>query len=468
LLIASFFIASLGLFLLLVQGKKITLEGEIVESGLVRVQTIPGNVTIYINGNRATKSGSLIQNVPLGDVTVVAQKEGYTPWENTVKVESGRVTELFIQLFPEELSIEQLSTFEIDTIEYASDLSAIYFTVLEEINDAIPGIWKLQISAGLLDFGRSSQPELVYQFTNEELALLTGGDYEMSLSPNSSQMLFEHETNAQYIISLDNGNQKLDLIDYLGFEAQDINWLNNNTLIARQNELLLEIDITEMQHRFIAYTQDNPLIYCKNGDTIYWANQKSDSVFRYQSGVSVPVEVLDISFFNIQSLYCAPNSSSILVVEDNNGLRYIDTQLNLTHTISAGLTVSEISPNGRSLILNDGSSSFVYRIKLEQNNTNIQGTLYRVNATGLNPFFSFSDNRIVYIADSMIGLNSVLLSDNDGANQVPILSDVSIEKSGIAISPNNKEIYLLMSVQNPEFQTPETQPLQTLYKISLD
>lgn len=466
LLIASFLIASLALFLLLVQGKKITREGQIVETGLVRVQTIPNNVDIYVNGKKADKSGSLIQNIPLGEITLVAQKQGYTPWENTVEVKSGQVSEIFIQLFPENLSIEQLVPFEIDEIEYSRDLSSIYFTVIEGNADTVAGIWRLPLSSGLLNFGRTTNPELVYQFSNNEIAVLQNTNYEMSLSPNASKMLFKHDSGAQYVISFNGDSEKINLVDYLGFEAEEAAWLSNDTLMIKNDNLLLDINVSRIQHRFVSFTGDNPLVYCKNGDTVYWANQESNLVFKYQSGESEPVVIENTNFFNIQNLYCASDNGSIFVVQDNNGLRYIDTNLELNHSISAGLAIDEISPNGRTMILTDGNSQFIYKTKIGRNNESIEGTLYRIESTGVNPFFSLSDNRVVYISETLNGFSSVLVSDTDGANRVPILSEVVIEEGGIAISPDNKNIYLLMQVQNPE--AAGSDPIKSLYKINLD
>lgn len=77
-----------------VMGYHLNEDGELEQSGLVQVDSIPVGATVFINDEALESKTNTSKILPEGSYTISLKKDGYTSWEKTVKTHSGLLTKL--------------------------------------------------------------------------------------------------------------------------------------------------------------------------------------------------------------------------------------------------------------------------------------------------------------------------------------------------------------------------------------
>ncbi|MFA6591345.1 MAG: PEGA domain-containing protein [Patescibacteria group bacterium] len=109
---AGAFLISAPLLVLYTAGYRISLNNyRVLETGAIAVSTTPKGASITVNEKTASnKSPTVVQNVLPQTVPVRLTKNGYIPWQDSVKVSPGQTTYVTSILYADETA-EAVSTF---------------------------------------------------------------------------------------------------------------------------------------------------------------------------------------------------------------------------------------------------------------------------------------------------------------------------------------------------------------------
>lgn len=77
-----------------------TKEKRIVSTGIMTLASEPASASVYLDGHLTTATNATISSLSPKTYSVRVVKEGFIPWEKSVEVREGLVTELKITLFP--------------------------------------------------------------------------------------------------------------------------------------------------------------------------------------------------------------------------------------------------------------------------------------------------------------------------------------------------------------------------------
>ena len=129
-------IAIVFLMMLVAMGFKFNDEGNLEQSGLLQLTSIPGSAKVTIDGNELLMPTKINKLLSIGEHDVKVTKSGYDTWNAKVKIDSGLLTEInWVRLFPLNPEFADVDTFETaPTLVSASD-SRKYMLVAEEKND---------------------------------------------------------------------------------------------------------------------------------------------------------------------------------------------------------------------------------------------------------------------------------------------------------------------------------------------
>ncbi len=466
-LVVLFFITSLTLFLLLIQGKRITPTGEIIETGLIRVNSIPSNVTVLIDGERVSKSGNLIQNIPLGEVHIELTREGYTSWEKTIKVDSVRVKEIFAQLYPEDLNLNLVQAFEADQIKFSNNFSDIYYTILNS-DEVENGIWRQQLDQDFLDFNTTNAPILIYEFNQEDLELLLTNPYSLLVSPDNRSIILNIEGISIARFQTSESSELEDLDELIGFYPEKFDWLSGGDSILISNEnILYELNLRNGSKDLVTYNPNQAPTFCITNNAVYWKGTE-DLIYKYEAGNSMLIEETDelvLPFNNIINISCTENED-VIIVEDVNGLNYLDLNLEYLENLGQNVSVKDISNDGRNVILQAGESVYsVYNVIEIRQNSIIETEINPLTIQG-DIYFSQSNNSMIILSQSDGGYK-IEIADIDGTNSSEIIDELSININNElpVLRSNNREL-LIFSDDSEEISDSLNNNL-TLYSVDL-
>lgn len=186
LIAAIFFIAlTIGISLTIKYAKgyrpsfsKKSLEG----TGLLAANSYPRGATVFINDKLTTATDDTL-NLPPGEYKVKIAKDGYIPWEKTLKLEPELVTQTNTRLFPSVPNLKPLTFTGVTNPVPSPDGEKIVFAVSDATADAKNGLYVLD----LLDrpFSLNSDPRQISR-TSAKYDLVNA---QLVWSPDSSQIL---------------------------------------------------------------------------------------------------------------------------------------------------------------------------------------------------------------------------------------------------------------------------------------
>ena len=96
-----------------VMGYHLNEDGELEQSGLIQIDSLPTGATVTIDGEVLSAKTNTNKILPEGSYTVSVQKDGYTSWEKTVKTHPGLLTRLsYPSLYKLDRKTKNLKDFE--------------------------------------------------------------------------------------------------------------------------------------------------------------------------------------------------------------------------------------------------------------------------------------------------------------------------------------------------------------------
>lgn len=462
----------------LAQGKIISPDGTIKETGVIEVHSIPDNVRAFINGAEIGLSGNRIQNILTGKVKLKLQKEGYTPWEKLVEVNNDKITYVYAQLYPLNLKREQVVSPNIDTLVYSEDKNKLIFTVLDsEVLDEI-GIWKLELNPNVPSL-QSVQPTKIFALSEDLRNTLRTFPYTLSLSPDDSFILLD----VPYLktitkINLNALNESVNLIELIGFYPDLTRWLgDSDTLLIRDGNLLYEQKLTSMEKNIIYFHPDIAPIFSVGNSGIMLLDSISPRLVYYTKGstntIKIPITITEpriiadtsvdatnIVLSEIQSLHLAPQNQNIFVIFVNNQALYVNLESNIVRAVSNVTKLNAISSDGQSFMFESEGNiySFLFDKISKKSSSNL------LSAAGASEALMYTNaGKQLLEVTKKDNLFTVKVSDIDGSNKIVLASDLELlGESTVFMHREATELYLVINssgiMENKNFN---------LYKIEL-
>lgn len=275
-------------------------ERRIVGTGIMTITSEPDAASVFIDGHLTTATNATVSSLSPKEYSVRVVKEGFIPWEKSVTVKEGLVTELKITLFPAIPTIYPLTFTGVANPVLSPDGSKLAY-IVSSASASKNGIWVWTMSRNQpIAFVRSSEPHQIASNITADFSQAT-----LRWSPDSKQVL----------ATVGNNNYLLDS-DSLNSEPRDITPVLSATLseweedVTAKNEVGV-LAIKDLNLRKIA--SDSAIVNWSPDETKFMASNKE--------GTS-DFKVYDLEDKEEYSLPPAnahlwlPNSKHIILVED--------------------------------------------------------------------------------------------------------------------------------------------------------
>lgn len=301
-------IASLtGIAILLAKGYTFSSKDKkIVGTGIITVSSEPDAASVFVDGHLTTATNATISSLSPKTYSVRVVKEGFIPWERSVDVKEGLVTELKITLFPSLPSIYPLTFTSVANPTLSPDGSKLAYVVP---SGKKAGIWVWTMSKNQpISFARSSEPHQVAANTVADFSKAS-----LKWSPDSKQILVTVGSNNY---SLDSNNLNNDPRDITAILAATLKGWDEDT---KAKDLARIESIKDPKFRQIA--SDSAILRWSPDETKFMSRRESLSD-KDKNGVS-DMKVYDLELGKGYSLPTAkaqiwlPDSRHIILVEDN-------------------------------------------------------------------------------------------------------------------------------------------------------
>lgn len=193
LLIIFIIVIGAGIAVFFTKGYKVSTEtGMILGTGIISVTSVPDQASIYLDERLIGATNDNIKSLPPKDYLVTIKKEGYIPWQKTVPVQEGLVTQVKSTLFRSIPTIYPLTYTGAENALLSPDgVKMMYIIPFQEGMDATSkrktGVWVWGMSDRPLTFNRGAEPHQV-------MTSLDGVDLtkaKVRWSPDSTQILLQ-------------------------------------------------------------------------------------------------------------------------------------------------------------------------------------------------------------------------------------------------------------------------------------
>ena len=276
-----------------------TTEKRIVGTGIITIKSEPDAASVFVDGHLTTATNATVSSLPAKTYSIKVSKEGFIPWERSVTVREGLVTDLKLTLFPAIPTIYPLTFSGVLNPILSADGSKLAYLVS---GGKKPGVWVWTMAKNQpISFARSSEPH--------QIASNTTIDYSKAIlkwSPDSKQVL----------ATIGNNNFLLDS-DNLNSEPRDITPVMDATMKSWEDDTkakdISRIDtVKDRNLRKIA--SDSALIKWSPDETKFIARlpdgQVDLKVYDLEDGKNYPlVKAMDYMWL--------PDSRHIILVEDS-------------------------------------------------------------------------------------------------------------------------------------------------------
>lgn len=276
-----------------------TSEKRIVGTGIINVSSEPDAASVFVDGHLTTATNATISSLTPKTYSIKVQKEGFIPWEKSVTVKEGLVTEIKIALFPAIPTIYPLTVYGVLNPTLSPDGSKLSFVVP---SGKKAGVWVWTMAKNQpIAFVRSSEPH--------QIATSTTADFSKAIlkfSPDSKQILATVGSNYYLLDS-----------ESLNTEPRDITAILNSTQKAWEDDTkdkdLTRIDtIIDINTKKIA--SESAFLSWSPDETKFMAGKNASSELKVydledRKQYSLPAA---------QSLVWLPDSRHIILVEESS------------------------------------------------------------------------------------------------------------------------------------------------------
>lgn len=148
--------------IMLAKGYKFSSENkQLVGTGIISVKSDPDSASVYLDDHLTTATNATIPSLPPKEYVVKVIKEGFIPWQKTVLVREGLVSDLKLRLFPAIPTVYPLTFNGVKNPVLSPDSSKLVFVVP---SGKRAGVWVwTMVKNQPIAFARSAEPHQIVQ-----------------------------------------------------------------------------------------------------------------------------------------------------------------------------------------------------------------------------------------------------------------------------------------------------------------
>lgn len=287
-------------------------ERRIVGTGIINITSEPDAASVFIDGHLTTATNATVSSLTPKSYTVRVVKEGFIPWEKSLEVKEGVVTEVKLTLFPAIPTIYPLTFTTVANPSLSPDGSKLAYVVPAKQGDAAAtkksGVWVwTMVRNQPIAFVRSSEPHQIASNTTADFSKA-----QLKWSPDSKQVLATVGNN-NYLLESENMNDN----------PRDITPVLSSTLkgweddVKAKDALLVE-SITDAKLKKIA--SDSAIVKWSPDETKFMV--KKEAIKEGSKGLVEDMKVYDLEDGKEYNLPAAkshiwlPESKHIVLVEE--------------------------------------------------------------------------------------------------------------------------------------------------------
>jgi hypothetical protein len=456
------------------RGDQFNNDGNLIKTGVLRIQTDPDNIQyfIYINEEKKDITDKRVNNLTAGDYTVRIQADGYTDWEKKVTIQTSIITDIFVKLYPKELALTQITKTNTSNIFFSSEGDYIYYVVDNSEFSTDTGIWRLPINPGNLFINLTgTNPIKIIDMQPEIASAVKSTQYSIIPSPDNSKILFiDRLAKSTYIINTNSSNKTplTNLEKILEYIPDKISWYNNSSrLILTNKDLLIEYQIDNQISTVISYKPGSTPIYSNNNNLVVVFNPNTKLLQTYQNQHLIDLKLNKLVIPSDIEEITLPNSSSniIYLKSASQGYYFLNTEKFFIKKIfdtNVSSNLMLMNNYGNSIILKDANGKYYSFVEFDNPGLNmIETKLHELNDIGFEDgYYKYTpqSTHIVYFdkADQLIKV-----VEKEGTNKIILLKE-KINKTNANFNGSGDSLYLIMNNdQNSPYKS-------SIYRVKLD
>jgi hypothetical protein len=443
-LVLAAFAAFTVFILLYAQGKTFDGSTGIVQTGIIRVNSNPKDVSVYINEEERFLVESKIDALQPGKVSLTLRKDGYYDWTKEVLVEAGVLKDIFVQMIPKTIELSDVSTDDIKLFIPSNINEYIYYVSTDTLTDESV-LKKIKVRRDFLDFSNAT-PTTIKVLEPSEYELLSTSEI-LDVSNDNTKLLFANNPlNTTGVIDLGNGIVENISSDLPTKVNKELSWFRNSNSILVTSESNLTYEYV-LRTDLSLIVSNEPVSIHKAGHYVVFKD--SEKVSLYENERIVPVstnsnivaQVLGAKDVIVNQL----TSEQFSIVDPSGIITLYDTDKNLSIASNIAGDILYSSDDATHFIVKTDagvySVAFEYSIATRQYKLS-EGALL---TNGLSPSdvltYKFYNNNknILYSTKSQI-----FTSDLDGANFREITIPEGYEVVEANITTDNQFIYTIL------------------------
>ncbi len=290
--------ASAGLAIFFARGYRIsTTEKRVVGTGIMNVSSQPDAASVFVDGHLTTATNATISSLTPKTYSIKVQKEGFIPWEKSVTIREGLVTELKVTLFPAIPSVYPLTVNSVANPTLSPDGSKLAYIVPVGKKSGI-WVWTM-VKNQPISFVRSSEPHQIIANTPTDFSKAT-----LRWSPDSKQVLATVESN-NFLLNSDSLNS--DPRDITAILSATLNSWEDDTKLKEVTrvEIIKNINLKKI-------ASDSGFLRWSPDETKFMAGKEDDmKVFDLEDGK-------DYSIPGAKAHVWLPDSRHIILVDESS------------------------------------------------------------------------------------------------------------------------------------------------------
>jgi len=317
-------------------------------TGILSAISKPKGASVYINDKLITATDDTINLTP-NDYTVKITKDGYFPWQKTIKIKTETVYQTDTQLFRSTPDLKPITLTGAINPSFSPDGSKIVYSVASASATKDNGLFIIEFNNLPISLTRGTPRQL-----SRDLANINWSKFKFTFSPNSRQILATNK-NINYLISLDTPITAKNLIDVTdSLKAIQKDWeTQTSQLIAGKLEKLPKeiqplVSTTSAQDIQFAASEDKVLYLAQNDGSLpnnivtpFPAQSTQTQSRDIKKGNFYVYDIQDDTNFLIgnssalQNPNWLPNSNNIVFIEDQK-IKIVDYDNTNKQTLFAG------------------------------------------------------------------------------------------------------------------------------------
>lgn len=454
-LLLLFFVASV-FAIIVAQGNIINFSnGEIITTGTLKIESNVKDYKVFVEDKEVNMSNNRIEDLEPGEYKIRLEKDGYSSWENAVKVRAGIISSINAQLFPSKINIQRFIDSNIEYATYSNDGKYIFYIVSDPISSQNSGIWRRSLQSSVISVIEDSKLKLL-DLTPDVVTLLANDKLVLLVSPDNEKLLLKSTSNDLLMtLSANRFNNTNDIEPIvIPYTVDTLSWFkDSNHFIISTKNILLNYNLNDKSFNLINIFESNPVFTISNDlSQIYFI--RNNAIYKFVDKTEEAILSNGKELFSATELVetVVYGKDNIIITNNINGLYYVDTESNIKQNIGEYNLIS-VSPDNKNLILEKDGIYTALEVERIANNKSISLNYLKADITAAvnsqsiswaqdSSFFTFKykDNDGVIFAASRKINNIVELANLEKTK----ISDVTL------INKSNTEILIQIQILSEE------------------